>query len=101
MVHELGSDNSDVEIMKRGLKEEGWVEDEQNLPHNWFVKTESTYRSVRFITADFEIYKTGENIVMKNTGHSMGKMTNHSNCLIGLVWLTSYDLQSLGQNLNI
>ena len=45
--------------------------------------------------------KTGENIVMKNTGHSMGKMTNYSNCLIGLVWLTSYDLQSLGQNLNI
>ena len=59
MVHELGSDQADVEIMKRGLKDEGWEEDDQSLPKGWIVKTEKKFRSVRFISADFELYKTG------------------------------------------
>ena len=75
MVDELGSDPADVEIMKKGLVEDGWLEDKENLPVGWFFKSDTNNVTNRttlvFLKADFQY--------CKNTRTALKNMINGSN----------------------
>ena len=69
MLTEVETAPEDLELMKKGLYEDGWIEDTDFLPKEWLVQAKSDGKF--FITEEYSLLKGAKNVLRKSLENTL------------------------------